>query len=88
MNEIETVSELIQKFPGIGRRQAKRLSYFFLQSNTGYIKKLMKSIAEMRQTITTCSSCFAYTQKQKSGTLCNTCEKTKDKSLLLLVEKM
>ena len=40
MNPIDDLANSFMKFPGIGRRQAKRFAYFIIQSNPSFSNKL------------------------------------------------
>lgn len=87
MNPIERLAQQFKEFPGIGERQAKRFVYFLLHKNPGYVDDLAHAVAELKNTINQCPSCFLFFQGAK-GSLCDTCSNPKtDKSLLMIVEK-
>ena len=54
----EQLSYLFTKFPGIGRRQAKRFAYFIVQSQTDFIKEFQDKITQTRSTTKLCPVSF------------------------------
>lgn len=87
MNPIEKLSTLFKEFPGIGERQAKRFVYFLLHKNPSYVDELSRTIAELKESIAQCPSCFLFFQGSK-GSLCETCRNpTTNKTTLMIVEK-
>lgn len=89
MSSIEKLTESFSRFPGIGPRQAKRFVYFLLAQNPEFAANLSNSLAELRNNILQCGSCFRFFQKDASGeNLCPTCkDPNRDASLILVVEK-
>ncbi|MBI2120237.1 MAG: recombination protein RecR [Parcubacteria group bacterium] len=89
MNTLHTLTESFSKFPGIGPRQAKRFVYFLLAQNPEFTAGLSRSLADLRENILQCTSCFRFFQKSVSGeNLCPTCKDSeRDASLVLVVEK-
>ncbi len=89
MDSISTLAQYFSKFPGIGPRQAKRFVYFLLAQDPAYISNLSKTLAELRNNILQCSSCFRYFQKDMSDeNTCSICKDTsRNKATLLVVEK-
>jgi glutamyl-tRNA reductase len=49
MNSIEKLAELFEKFPGVGKRQAKRFVYFLLRKNSGYSSDLSNAILNLKK---------------------------------------
>lgn len=89
MNTIHTIAESFSKFPGIGPRQAKRFVYFLLAQNPEFTADLSNLLAELRENVLQCSSCYRFFQKDLSGeNICSTCkDPNRDTSLVLVVEK-
>ncbi len=88
MNAIERLTEKFRDFPGIGPRQSKRFVYFLLSRNRAYLEELSRLILEVKKEVHVCTSCFRFFAKNGGGNLCTQCaSKTRDHSLLLLVEK-
>lgn len=87
MSAIDKLASLFMKFPGIGTRQAKRFVYFLLAQNPHFVDDLAQEIAEIKKTITQCSSCFRFYPRSDVGTLCDICAGDTDSATLLVVEK-
>jgi len=90
MDPIEKLSAIFIKFPGIGKRQAKRFVYHLLSMNDSYIKELAASIASIRSVVSECASChrFFSLKNGKKSLVCDICSNEQtDKETLLVVEK-
>lgn len=89
MNSIEKLAEIFEKFPGIGKRQAKRFVYFLLRKNQGFSKELAQSILKLKENIHICEESFQYfyseDRNQKLSPIAR--NPNRDRSLLLVVEK-
>jgi len=85
MDLIDRLTKMFRAFPGIGERQAKRFVYFLLSQNEAAVKNLAAAILELKKEIKQCQSCFRFTFLKDS--ICDLCQKTKDKKILLVVEK-
>lgn len=72
--------EQFSKLPGIGRKSAERLALHILKSPKGLAEGLAKSILEVKEKVTFCSTCFSLTdkdpcpictdQRRANGSLC------------------
>ncbi len=85
----EQLSYLFTKFPGIGRRQAKRFAYFIVQSQTDFIKEFQDKITQTRSTTKLCPVSFQYftTNDPLITTSPIIRDTTRDDSVILIVEK-
>lgn len=85
----EQLAYLFTKFPGIGKRQAKRFAYFVVQSHPDFIKELQEKITATRSTVKLCPISFQYftTNDPSITTSPIIRDNTRDTSLLLVVEK-
>ncbi len=85
----EQLAYLFTKFPGIGKRQAKRFAYFIVQSHPDFIKEFQEKITTTRSTVKLCPISFQYftTTDPTITTSPIVRDTTRDTSLLLLVEK-
>lgn len=85
----EQLAHLFTKFPGIGRRQAKRFAYFVVQSNPDFIRELQEKITDTRKTVKLCPISFQYftTTDPSITTSPIVRDDTRDNSILLIVEK-
>ncbi len=89
MTPFEQLEKLFAKFPGIGRRQAKRFAYFVVQSNPDFIRELQDKITDTRKTVKLCPISFQYftTNDPSITTSPIVRDETRDSSILLIVEK-
>jgi recombination protein RecR len=72
--------EQFSKLPGIGKKSAERLALHILKSPKGLAEGLAKSILEVKEKVTFCSTCFSLTdkdpcpictdQRRANGSLC------------------
>ena len=86
MNSIDKLAELFQKFPGIGKRQARRFVYFLLHKDNGYIQELINEIAQIKQEITQCYECYRFFP-QNGTNKCSICNQENHTKQLMIVEK-
>lgn len=86
MNSIDKLAELFQKFPGIGRRQAKRFVYFLLHKDNSYIQELLNEIAKVKTQINQCTECYRFYPNNEMS-LCSICLDHPTSSQIMLVEK-
>lgn len=85
MNIIERLSNLFNKFPGIGPRQSKRFVYFLLSQDETFLKELSNLILNIKKEITECSFCSRYFESNKSN-LCQICESdSRNKETIIVV---
>lgn len=86
---LEQLAHLFTKFPGIGRRQAKRFAYFLVQSDPEFVDELQRKITETRATVRRCSVSFQYftTADPQITTSPIVRDPNRDFSELMIVEK-
>ncbi len=89
MNPIEELTNLFIKFPGIGRRQARRFAYFIIQSNPSFTSRLARQIESAQKNVRLDPISFQYfyseDPSQKFSPI--TEDTSRDGSLLMIVEK-
>ena len=87
-NSIEKLSELFEKFPGVGKRQAKRFVYFLLRKNSGYSKDISDAILSLKKNIRLCEESFQFFYSERGDTLSPIArDENRDNSKLMIVEK-
>jgi len=87
MDHIEELARALAKLPGIGPRQGKRFVYYLLSASADERKKLAELITSLGKDVKQCPDCLRYFNGS-SANVCNYCtDKTRDDSLLMLVEK-
>lgn len=89
MNSIEILAELFEKFPGVGKRQAKRFVYFLLRKSNSYSRDLTDAIGKLKQNIRICEESFQYFYSENPSVRLSpiAADPKRDRSLLLVVEK-
>ncbi len=87
-NSIEKLSELFEKFPGVGKRQAKRFVYFLLRKNAGYSKDISEAILNLKKNIRLCEESFQFFYSERGDTLSPIArDENRDNSKLMIIEK-
>lgn len=83
---IQKLIDLFSKFPTVGPRTAARFVFYLLKLKNEDIEKLTSSLSKLKENIKLCNLCFSPFEGE--GELCQICQdKTRDKSLLCVVEK-
>ena len=89
MNPIDELANMFMKFPGIGRRQAKRFAYFVIQSHPSFVTKLGNQILSIQKHIRLDPESFQYfyadTPHETRSPLSR--DASRDASVLMIVEK-
>ncbi|MDP2664290.1 MAG: recombination mediator RecR [bacterium] len=91
----KTIQKLIgffSKFPTVGPRTAARFVFYLLKLKGEEVEELTSSISKLKENIKLCNLCFLpfepSTDSNQEVGLCPICQdKTRDKSLLCVVEK-
>ncbi len=87
-DSLQSITELLRKLPGIGPRQARRLAFWFVQQDEGWVDSFARVLLSARKSVTTCDFCKRLFPKESSLTLCPICaSRARDTSVVLLVEK-
>lgn len=87
---IQKLIDLFSKFPTVGPRTAARFVFYLLKASNEEVEELLKSIDDLKKSIKFCSFCFNPfdVSKNPAEELCEICrDKTRDKTLLCVVEK-
>ncbi len=89
MNPIDDLANSFMKFPGIGRRQAKRFAYFIIQSNPSFTQKLASQILSVQKNVKLDPISYQYFYSENPGEKYSTItnDTSRDPKLLMLVEK-
>ncbi|MDO8593409.1 MAG: toprim domain-containing protein [bacterium] len=87
MDYIEELARALAKLPGIGPRQGKRFVYYLLSAPADERKRLAELVTSLGKDVRQCSECLRF-YNGSTAIICNYCsDKTRDDSLLMLVEK-
>ncbi len=74
-DDIHKLTGFFQKLPGVGSRQASRLSFFVAHYSQKNLKDLAKLIWNISQDIKICSNCFfLFAPNTKNQILCPICQ--------------
>ncbi len=77
------VEKLISKFPGIGRKSARRIAFYLLDKDREDVLKVATAMVDLKDKIEHCTVCNHITEHSP----CDICANTKrDNSLLCIVE--
>jgi recombination protein RecR len=89
MNPIERLTEMFERFPGIGPRQARRFVQYLLVQNTATRNALAEDIKRLGANTFQCKECFRWSVKtSNTDSLCSICGNSqREKSVLFIVEK-
>ncbi len=60
MRNIDKIELLFSKFPGIGRKQAKRFAYFLLSQNQHFVDDLILELQKAKTQNTKCNLCNRF----------------------------
>lgn len=89
-NQIEKLSSLFLRFPGIGQRQAKRFVYFLLNQDERSLENLSNTIRNLKKETSQCQQCFRFFTNfgDKQTKKCTVClDQNRDQNLLMILEK-
>ncbi len=88
-NNIEKLAQIFEKFPGVGKRQAKRFVYYLLRKNSNFNRELSDAIINLKNNIRLCEESFQYFYSEnKNDRLSPISRDTgRDRSTLLVIEK-
>jgi len=96
---IQKLIDLFSKFPTVGPRTAARFVFYLIKLPQTELEELSSYLKELKKSIKMCSWCFnsfdpslrsgqASSEQAGSEEVCPICEdKTRDKSLLCIIEK-
>jgi len=80
---LENLINQLSMLPGIGRKSASRLAFYFLQTSENNIDYLIDAIVSLKKNISTCKICGGISDNE----ICNICsDETRDKKTICVVE--
>jgi recombination protein RecR len=84
LNIIEKLISGLSRLPGLGRKSASRIVYYFLKNSEISVEQLAKDLLELKRTVKICINCGNYTDVQP----CSLCtDSSRDNTLLCVVEE-
>ena len=83
---IQKLIEIFSKFPTVGQRTATRFVFYLIKRDKKELEELARAILDLKEKIKFCKICFKPFEGE--GEICEICsDKTRDRSLLCIVEK-
>ena len=83
MQSLDRLVRALRRLPGVGPRQAERFAAYFLRASQGEVEEFLSAIVAMKQGVTLCSVCHAYSEKE----VCEICsDPDRDASSICVVE--
>lgn len=77
------VERIFSKFPGIGRKSARRIAFYLMDKDREDVLELAKAVLDLKDKIEHCTICNHITEQSP----CDICSNTKrDESILCVVE--
>lgn len=89
MDELEKLSQVFTKFPGVGPRQAKRMTMYVVRQRAAWVNELAELLTSVRKEVHSCPSCLRhFMPKHGAQTLCNICgDPNRTNESLIVIEK-
>lgn len=87
-DKLTTLTELLRELPGIGPRQARRLAYWFVRRERGWVEGFAKALVDARREVKTCVLCMRLFPSHEETERCPICANPhRETQTLLVVEK-
>lgn len=89
MSPIDKLTQLFEKFPGIGPRQARRFVQYLLAASPALRQELGEAIKSLGSNTAQCKKCYRWFVKEGGKTSeCSICsDPSRDRGTLFVVEK-
>ncbi|MDR1300900.1 MAG: recombination mediator RecR [Treponema sp.] len=83
MNAIDRLVILLSKFPGLGKKSARRMVYYLLDGDPQYAQVLAEQIGDLHREIIRCKVCGNFTEQDP----CPICVDTSRDPIICVVER-
>lgn len=88
MSPIDKLSQLFEKFPGIGPRQARRFVQYLLGASPALRAEIAEALRALGSQTAQCKRCFRWFTKEGRAAECSVCaDAGRDQKTLFVVEK-
>jgi len=88
VSPIDKLTQLFERFPGIGPRQARRFVQYLLSAPPGMRAELTRNIQALGNSTAQCTRCYRWFSREGDKKLCSVCgDPHRDASMLFIVEK-
>ncbi len=85
MSVLDDLVTDLSRVPGLGRKSALRMAFYFLKADPVFLKRLGEGIAHLRDRLKRCPRCGNYTERD----LCELCtDPSRDRRTLCVVEQV
>lgn len=83
IDNIERMVDILSSLPTIGKKTARRLTYYILKQDLEYANRFSNTLLDLVGNVHLCEICFNFTEQK----ICKICESTKrDSSKICVVE--
>ena len=83
MNPVDELVDTLKKFPGLGIKSARRITFHLMQQDENYLKNLGNLISSLKNSLHVCSQCGNISDRDP----CSICSNPlRDKNVLCIVE--
>lgn len=83
MKSVDRLESAFRRFPGVGPKQAERLSIYVLSASNSEVEELVLALRAVKSSIKVCRQCYNYTEQD----ICVICsDKSRDASIICVVE--
>lgn len=83
VDNIERMVDILSSLPTIGKKTARRLTYYILKQDIDYANKFSATLIDLVENVHLCEVCYNFTETN----VCKICESEKrDKSKICVVE--
>ena len=83
MKSFDRLVSAFRRFPGVGPKQAERLSIYVLGASNPEVEELVLALRTVKSSIKVCRQCYNYSEQD----ICPICsDKSRDASILCVVE--
>lgn len=80
--ELQTLTDLLEKLPGVGKKIAEKYAYFLVRQRTDYVTSLSEALVKAKEATKQCTECFNYSE----SLLCSICsDPTRNKNMICIV---
>lgn len=83
MKSVDRLESAFRRFPGVGPKQAERLSIYVLRASNSEVEELISALRAVKSSVKVCRQCYNYTEQD----ICAICsDKSRDASIICVVE--
>ncbi len=87
-DSLTQLTELLAQLPGIGPRQSKRLAFWIVRKDKGWVTAFANALVNARSTTQECSLCKRLHPAESNKNLCSICRSgARDSGVLMVVER-